>query len=122
MEPLFHADAAAASRKHFIDLTDAWALGRLYPVVYRKNVTGEQQNWLFELEDGETNGFAPFVHIWNTLPVPFDYVLLVGDTGSQATRNSDFSKAAKWLGDNMELLAAEPGNSFVRVYRRSQLR
>lgn len=117
-EPLFHADATAAARRHFIDLTDAWALGRLYPVCYRKNVTGEQQNWLFELEDGETNGFSPFVHVWNTLPVKFDYVVLVGDLGSEATRNSDFSKAAEWLGGNMELLAAEPGNNFVRVFRR----
>ena len=117
-EPLFHADAAAASRRHFIDLTDAWALGRLYPVCYRKNVTGEQQNWLFELEDGETNGFSPFVHLWNTLPVKFDYVVLVGDLGSEATRNSDFSRAEEWLGGKMQLLAAEPGNNFVRVYRR----
>jgi len=117
-EPLFHEDAAIASRRHFIDLTDAWALGRLYPVCYRKNVSGEQQNWLFELEDGETNGFSPFVHVWNTLPAKFDYVVLVGDLGSEATRKSDFSKAKEWLGGNMELLAAEPGNNFVRVYRR----
>jgi hypothetical protein len=122
MEPLFHADAWMAARRHYIDLTDAWALGRLYPVCYQKNVSGEQQNWLFELEDGETNGFGPFVHTWNTLPVRFDYVVLVGDAGSEATRNSDFLKAEEWLGGNMQPLAAEPGNSFVRVYRRVGLR
>ncbi len=117
MEPLFHEDAAIASRRRLIDLTDAWALGRLYPVCYRKNVTGEQQNWLFELEDGETK-FSPFVHVWETLPVKFDYVVLVGDLGSEATRTSDFLRAEEWLGGNMHLLAAEPGNNFVRVYRR----
>jgi hypothetical protein len=121
MEPLFHADAWMASRRHYIDLTDAWALDRLYPVCYRKNVSGEQQNWLYEMEDGETNGFGPLVHIWNTLPVRFNYVVLVGDAGSEATRNSDFLKAAEWLGGNMQQLATEPENSFVRVYRRVHL-
>ncbi|HEY4359917.1 MAG TPA: hypothetical protein VGN17_03060 [Bryobacteraceae bacterium] len=117
MDPLFHADAWVASRRRLIDLTDVFALNRLFPVTFRKEITGEQQNWLYHLEDSEAHGFPTFAHVLDT--VPFDYVVLVGDTGSEATRNSDFLQTSQWLADNMKPLASDSLHSYVRVYQRT---
>jgi hypothetical protein len=115
-EPLFHADAWMAARRRLLDLSDYQALSRLFPITLGKQFSTSQQNWLWRLEDGESAGFEPLPDLLSNLPVRPEYVVLVGDDGSDATRHSDFAKTAAWLDAN--LLPVSQGDSFVRVYRQ----
>lgn len=111
-DPLFHADAWMASRRRLVDLTDYQALTRVFPITLRKAFTGTQQNRLYQLEGGEANGFDP--RVLEDLPAHPEYVVLVGDEGSEIVRMSDFEKTVKWLDANLAQVAS---TDFLRVYR-----
>ena len=115
-DPLFHADALVAARRNLIDLTDYQAPNRAFPVTFQKRFTGTQQSRLYRLEVGESAGLETLKDIANGLPVRVDYIVLVGDDGSEMVRHSDFSKTLAWLGDTSSLVSE--ADSFVRVYRR----
>jgi hypothetical protein len=114
-EPLFHADAWMAARRRLVDLTDYQALSRVFPITLRKEFSGALQNSMRSLEDGATAGFEPLPKILAELPAHADYVVLVGDEGSDAVRRSDFAKTREWLDANLEPVST---GDFVRVYRR----
>lgn len=114
-DPLIHADAWMASRRGLIDLTDYQALMRVFPITLTKEFTGTQQNLLYQMEGGESNGFRPLPGVLEDLPVRPEYVVLVGDEGSEAVRRSDFAKTRAWLDANWVQVS---GTDFVRVYRR----
>lgn len=115
-DPMFHADAWTAARGRWIDLTDYQAPNRAFPVTFRKEFSGRQQSRLYRLEIGETAGFEPLQQALEDLPVHPQYVVLVGDEGSDAVRRSDFSKTAAWLESN--LTPVPEAAPFVRVYRQ----
>jgi hypothetical protein len=145
-DPLLHTDAWIAARRRLLDLTDYQALSRLFPITTGKQFTTGQQDWLWRVEDGESNGFGPLPDLIANLPVRPEYVVLVGDDGSEATRHSDFAKTQAWLDGNLlpvsgtgpEQPSQRPGigadsgatgssvvpvrtsqpDSFVRVYRQ----
>jgi hypothetical protein len=115
-DPLFHADAWMAARGRWIDLTDYQAPNRGFPITFRKEFSGRQQSRLYRLEIGETAGLEPLKQVLDDLPVRPEYVVLVGDEGSDAVRHSDFSKTAAWLESN--LMPVSEAVSFVRVYQQ----
>jgi hypothetical protein len=115
-DPLFHADAWMAARRRLLDLSDYQALSHMFPITPGKQFSTSQQDWLWRLENGEEAGFGPVHDLLAHLPVRAEYVVLVGDDGSDATRHSDFGKTAEWLDRN--LLPVSQGDSFVRVYRQ----
>lgn len=118
-DPLLHADAWIASQRRFIDLTDYSAPSRVFPIGFRKTFSGEQQQRMYSLEGGESAGLGRLKRVLQDLPAdparhdPI-YVVLIGDTGSVETRNSDFTTSTTWLNSNLEPLSEE---DFVRVYR-----
>jgi hypothetical protein len=113
-DPLFHADSWMAARRRLIDLTDYQPLSRVFPITLRREFPGALQNSMRSLEDAALAGFEPLPKILADLPVRADYVVLVGDEGSDAVRRSDFAKTRVWLEANLEPVSA---TDFVRVYR-----
>ncbi len=96
-------------------MSDYQALSRVFPITLTKAFSGTQQNLLYQLEGGESNGFRPLPDVLEGLPVQPQYVVLVGDEGSEAVRRSDYEKTRAWLDSHWKRLST---TDFVQVYRR----
>ncbi len=113
-DPIFHADAWVAARRGLIDLTDYQSLSRVFPITLQKEFSGSLQNSMRSLEDAASAGNDALPEILSAVPVPADYVVLVGDEGSEVVRQSDFAKTREWLNTNLKPVSS---NGFVRVYQ-----
>jgi hypothetical protein len=116
LEPFFHMDALVAARRGLLDLTSYQPLNQIFPVAFRPEITQEMVGKLYDLESGEANGSKSLWWAIEHLPVPVNYVVVVGDLGSPETRASDFQQALQELDARMRLVGSDPGRQFVRVY------
>jgi hypothetical protein len=110
LEPLFHLDARVAARRKLVDISDYQALTRLFPLDHKPLISATQRFQLWDLEGSGTTGPDSLKQILKDFPVRIDYIVVLGD-GTPA------EKAAE-LDPNMRLIAVNPGEPFVRVYRR----
>ncbi|MBI1898441.1 MAG: hypothetical protein HYS04_18195 [Acidobacteria bacterium] len=118
LDPLFHADAWVAARRHFIALSDYQAGARIFPVVFAARVPHEQQRQLADLEGTAIDGLESLESLLKDFPVPIEYVAVLGD-GSTPQPGFDLDRTLSVLRARMQLVSADPSNSFVRVYKRT---
>jgi hypothetical protein len=116
--PLYHLDALAATVCRCIDLSDYEAISKVFPVVYRQKIAIDQQYGLWSLERPGPDALRTVTGLRQSLPVPIDFVLLVGDDHSPDALHSGMPEMMEYLGSNMYLLAVSP-NRLVRLYRRN---
>jgi hypothetical protein len=86
-----------------VDISDYQALTRLFPVDHKPLISEEKRFQLWDLEGSGTTSVASLTNILNDFPVRIDYVVVLGD--------SPTLEPGKLVGVN-------PGDPFVRVYRR----
>ena len=116
--PLYHLDALAATLCRCLDLSDYEAISRVFPVVYRQKVAIGQQYGLWSLERPGPDSVHTVTWLRQSLPVPIDFILLVGDENSPDAVRSGMPEMMEYLASNMRLLATSR-NRLVRLYRRN---
>jgi hypothetical protein len=109
LDPMIHADSWVAARKGFVALTDYQALSKVFATELRPPITDYQRGDLWSLEVGNETSLAALRRLLKEFPVPIDYVLVTGEKGPT---NLD-------LGPDMELMSSTPGQTLLRVYRRT---
>ncbi|MGI8988694.1 MAG: hypothetical protein ACR2I2_03795 [Bryobacteraceae bacterium] len=116
--PLFHTDAYVAATRRLVDLSDYQAASGLFAVVYDPIIdTGHRYN-LWGLENAANKNFESLKWLRETLPIPIDYVVVVGDETSADAKATDMSRTLAALDATMRLLPRAAPRSFVRVYQR----
>jgi hypothetical protein len=115
LDPLFHVDAYVAARRGLIDLSDYQAPAHIFPVVFRPRVGRNLQSSLWALEGPGNGGSTRLSWLRGNLPVPIDYVVVVGEEGSTEAKATDMAKTMADLSSSMRLISA---GSFIRVYQR----
>ncbi|MFN3327057.1 MAG: hypothetical protein ACK5AZ_26490 [Bryobacteraceae bacterium] len=79
LNPLYHADALVAAERKFIMLSDYQALDRIFPVRTLPKFSDVDRARLWGLEGVGDRGPEELALLHGELPVPIDYVVLVGD-------------------------------------------
>ena len=115
LDPLFHVDAYVAASRGLVDLSDYQAPAHIFPVVFRPQVGPNEQSSLWALEGPGTGGAALLTFLRGNLPVPIDYVVVIGEEGSAEAKATDMEKTMADLSSNMRLIST---GSFIRVYQR----
>jgi hypothetical protein len=117
LDPLMHLDSWMAAQRRFIVLTDYQALTRTFPVAYQPKVSVDTQYQLWDLENDNSKSATPTLRaLLTNFPVAIDYVIVFGD--GTPGREAELATLLTELGASMKLVDADPGHSFVRVYRR----
>jgi hypothetical protein len=118
-EPATHLDAFLAAQCRCIDLSDFQAPSGVFPVVFNDGFNDDQKSDLWTgMENAGFTGSQTLSRLRATLPVPIDYVIVLGDAPPEAI-GPDFSKATAMLSDQMRLAGSAP---FVRIYERTETR
>lgn len=115
--PLFHTDAYIAATRGLTDLSDYQAASGLFAVAYDPAIDTAHRYALWGLENAANKNFENLKWLRETLPIPIDYVVVVGDETSADAKATDMSKTLAELDATMRQLPRDP-DSFVRVYRR----
>ncbi|MDQ6706168.1 MAG: hypothetical protein M3Z85_09385, partial [Acidobacteriota bacterium] len=116
--PLFHTDAYAASTRGLIDLSDYQAASGLFAVVYDPAIDTAHRYALWGLENPANKNFENLKWLRETLSIPIDYVIVVGDETSADAKATDMDKTLAALNATMRLLPPAAPRPFVRVYQR----
>jgi hypothetical protein len=117
LDPLMHIDSWMAAQRRFILLSDYQALTRTFPVAYQPKISVDTQYLLWDLEnDASPTSTQALRTLLASFPVPIDYVIVFGD-GTRG-RESEVATVLTEIGARMELVDTDPGNSFVRVFKR----
>jgi hypothetical protein len=112
VEPFMHFDAWAGAKQRAIDLSDYQAATRVFPVVLADRL----QRWgtaLWSLEGGRDATAQQITRILTDVPVRLDYVVVIGDYN-----RADRAAVLSWASEHMQLVATDPGSSFVWVFKR----
>jgi hypothetical protein len=110
LDPVYHADAWMAARHGWVDLSDYQALSRVFALECTPLISDRQRADLWDLEKGEEGGLASLRRLLDDFPVPIDYVLVLGNTGSEHVG----------LDGQMDLVQTTGTGGFLRVYRRRE--
>jgi hypothetical protein len=108
LDPIYHADSWMAARRGWVDLSDYQALSRVFALECTPLISDKQRADLWNLEQGEKSGLASLHRLLYDFPVPIEYVLVLGDAGSQNLG----------LDSQMELVETAGTGGFLSVYRR----
>ena len=108
LDPVYHADAWMAARRGWVDLSDYQALSRVFALECSSLISDPQRADLWNLEQGDGSGIDSLQRLLKDFPVPIDYVLVLGDTGSRSLG----------LDLQMDLVGTAGTGDFLRVYRR----
>jgi hypothetical protein len=110
LEPLFHVDARVAAKRRLVDVSDYQALTRLFPIDHKQVISETQRLQLWDLEGSGTTSLDSLRQILRDFPVHIDYVVVLGD--------SPAAEKAGELEAGLRLVAVNPGEPFVRIFRR----
>lgn len=116
-EPFFHADALVAAKRRLVALTDYQALTNVFPVTLRKELPPELRPRLWDLEGTGPNAVTSARALLEQSPVPFDYVVLLGDGTPDETAGA-YLTVRRELESRMQCIGEDVAGGFVRVYRR----
>jgi hypothetical protein len=105
LDPVYHADAWMAARHGFVDLSDYQALSSVFALECRPPITEQERSDLWSLENGNADSVASLHRLLDDFPVPIDYVLVLGDAGSQKLELDQWGSLVD-------------SRSFLRVFRR----
>jgi hypothetical protein len=107
--PLLHTDSYTGALKNWRVLTDFQAITRTFPVVFRSDFAFGQQRLLELLEAAPLVAPGELRQLLRDLPVPVDYVVILGDNPG-ATAISIVEASGK------KRLASGGNPSFVRIF------
>lgn len=115
-DPLLHLDAYVAAERQSVDLADWQQANPVFSVSLRPAFTSAQRKALWSLEAPFPDGAATLRQLLRTLPVPIDYVVVVGENTPEAARGTDYAQLTTELSRTMQPMATSR-NGFVRVYQ-----
>jgi hypothetical protein len=121
LEPLFHVDSLAATRRRLVALSDYQALSKLFPVAFRPSIPAAKAFQLWDLEGSGSSGVDSLRSLLKDPPVPIDYVVVLGDQ-PPSQRAEDYNNITRELDGQMHLVAGNHHDSFFRIYRRNGAR
>jgi hypothetical protein len=83
----------------------------------RTDLPAEFRTQLWDMEGTGPNTVPSAHRLLTSSPVRFDYVVLLGD-GTPPETAAPFTAVRAQLDAAMDLIAADPAGSFVRLYKR----
>jgi hypothetical protein len=114
VDPLYHVDANVAARKRLVDLSDYEAISGAFPIKYHSRMPADKQLQLWQLEVGGSNPPASLLLTIKDFPIRVDFVVVLGDSLP--------SSLSAELNADLNLIATDPDNAFVRVYEQRSSR
>ncbi len=105
--PMLHLDALAAVRRHAVALSDYQSATGTFGVDYKPTIGDGQRSTLWQLESPGDGGKKELDWLRGNLPVKLDYVVLIGEPGSERLAGLE----------NATPVSQNAGRMFVRVYR-----
>jgi hypothetical protein len=115
-DPLAHLDGFAAARVRAVDMSDYEALSRNFPLVYKKKIDPGFQSGLAAFEGPDSGTLPTLLWLNHELPLPIEYVLLIGDEHAPAADRQGIHQMLEYL-DSHDVLAAASKSGWMKLYR-----
>jgi hypothetical protein len=91
--PLLHVDSFVAAGQNSVVLSDYQAITRTFPIAFQPSFSPDQQRTLQLLDAAQTVPLEDLQQLFHTLPVPVDYIVVVGDSSMDTARETPLRRA-----------------------------
>lgn len=116
-DPLYHRESEAAAAQRALNLSDYQAPNSIFPVILKPVFSGEQQQTLWNIENGGNDGVKRIKMLLETLPVKVQYVVVLGE--ASAPEPNDLKDLLALLTSRgMQQVSAAGNETFVRVFHQ----